>query len=88
LLLSFLILYFASLLINTKKKAMYLTKEEFSAMPSGTKATKVKTYTGEGQLVNVERILDTCDDEYDEDLRDAKEVASGYFTETWKITRK
>jgi len=67
---------------------MKATKAEVLASPSGTRFTKVKCYDGDGNLCDVEYIPKDNNQDYDDDLKDSKEVADGYFTETWHITRK
>jgi len=66
-----------------------LTGKEFTALPSGTKATKVKVFNGNtGNQVDAIYILKENNNDYDEDLSDAQEVADGYFTEKWSVTHK
>ena len=64
-----------------------LTQKEFHALPSGTKAKKVKCFDGDGNHYPSIYVLLT-DPNLDEELHDAKQVAPGYFTETWDVTRK
>ena len=66
-----------------------LTNKEFAELPSGTKATKVKVFDGDtGNQVDAVYILKENNNDYDEELQDAQEVADGYFTEIWAVTRK
>ena len=64
-----------------------LTRTEFANTPSGTKAKKIRILDGDGNLSSLIYILRT-DPNLDEELHDAKQVAPGYFTETWNVTRK
>lgn len=64
-----------------------LTNKEFSLLPSGTRATKVKYFDGDGnQSPSTYVLLD--DPDYSKEREDALQVAEGYFTETWNVTRK
>ena len=64
-----------------------LTHKEFALLPSGTRAKKVKIFDGDGrQYSSIYVLLD--DPDFDEELEDAKQVAPGYFIETWNVTRK
>jgi len=68
---------------------MQLTNKEFAELPSGTKALKVKIFNGNtGNHVNSIYIPMDNNDDFDDDLTDAEEVADGYFTERWNVTRK
>jgi len=64
-----------------------LTHKEFASQPSETKAKRVKIFDGDGNQSSSIYILLT-DPNLDEELHDAKQVAPGYFTETWNVTRR
>ena len=64
-----------------------LTHKEFATLPSGTKAKKVKIFDGDGkQYPSIYVLLD--DPDFDDELKDVKQVAPGYFIETWNVARK
>ncbi len=73
--------------MKTETITGHLTHKEFIALPSGTKAKRVKYFDGDGkQYPSTYVLLD--DPDFDEELHDAKQVVPGYFTETWNVSRK
>ena len=64
-----------------------MTAKEFSSQPSGTTATKIKYFDGDGNQEPSEYILKS-DPDYDNEVEQAQEVTPGYFTERWTVTRK
>ena len=66
---------------------MKVSKNEVLNSPPGTRFTKIKCYNGEGNLCSIDYIPRDNNSDYDNDLEDAKVVASGYFTETSHIKR-
>ena len=57
-------------------------------LPSGTKFTKVKCFDGNtGNCVSIDYVLES-DPEHDSEVDDLREVADGYFTETWRCSLK
>ncbi|HDY67783.1 MAG TPA: hypothetical protein ENH85_08335 [Candidatus Scalindua sp.] len=65
---------------------MELTSQEFRGQEPGTRAAQVKTYNGEGDLIDIAYIL--RDDDFDEYLSDAQSVPDGYLTDTTNVKRK
>jgi|AntAceMinimDraft_11_1070367.scaffolds.fasta_scaffold05011_13 hypothetical protein len=60
-----------------------------TSTPSGTKAAKVKTYNDAGNLVDITYVVySEKDDQFYDELSDAKQVSSGYMTDTLYVTRK
>ena len=59
------------------------------SIPSGTKAAKVKTYNDAGELVDITYVVYLeRDDQFYDELLDAKQVSSGYMTDTLYVTRR
>jgi hypothetical protein len=67
---------------------MTLTKKEWLEMPSGTSAIRIKCFNDCGNLVGIDYVLNTGDDEMEDDIKDCKSVSNGYMTETISVTRK
>lgn len=64
-----------------------LTTKEWLEFESGTCAIRVKTYNGNGGLVNREYVLGDIDN-VDDVLHDMQAVSSGYYTDTCNVSRK
>lgn len=64
-----------------------LTHKEFVELPSGTKAKRIKFFDGDGkQYPSTYVLLD--DPDFDDELKDAKQISLDWFIETWNVTRK
>ena len=71
-------------------KTLQLSLNEWKNQPAGTKAKMVKTFNGNtGKCVGIDYILISEDDDlFLSELKDLKDVASGYFTETYSVVKK
>ena len=62
-----------------------ITRKEWKEKPAGTTAIRVKTYDGNtGNLAGLAYFYEHETDE----IKDERQVADGYFTETCKVTHK
>lgn len=65
-----------------------ISVKSWNLLPTGTKAAKVKTYNYAGVLVGIIYVVySSRDDDFYDELEDAKSVASGYMTDTVYVTR-
>ena len=62
-----------------------ITRKEWKEKPAGATAIKIKTFDGNtGNLINITYFNENETDE----IKDERQVADGYYTETCKVTHK
>ena len=66
---------------------MVLNKKEWQNQSSGTKAIRIKCFNDSGNLVGIDYVLNTGDDEMYDDIEDCQSVAPNYMTDTQAVIR-
>jgi len=73
---------------NPVIKSEQTNVKDWRLLPIGTKAAKVLTYNDSGKLVDITYVIySSKDDDFYNELGDAKAVAPGYMTDTVYVTR-